>query len=237
MAMQVLPQTGAESPNSVEQLSPPGNEFPRQAGQTLKVSKRDNGLISPAKSTFSFNDDEPEPEPVSNLPDLFDKKQISQQITRGAPGDAALMSMVQRNQEGTDLARRKSQFYSEVFAYREPNLSPREKICRNSVITAEVKTNVIVRIYSTRPALSRRADKYSFVGERRIRFSERSLPASVPTVPETFLLHFHNPRPLCLFTVRWYLRVSLHPHHNRFTITTPTGNEQAQHSPRPSLHD
>ena len=148
LAMQVFPQPGAMSPNSIEQLSPLANEFPRQAGQTLKVAKRDNGLISPAKSTFSFNDDEPEPEPVSNLPDLIDEKQIARHITRGAPGDAALMSMVQRNQEGTDLARRKSQFYTEVFAYREPNLSPREKICKNSVITAEVKTNVIVRTCS-----------------------------------------------------------------------------------------
>ncbi len=144
--MQVSPQTGAVSPNSTEQLPPTANEFPRQAGQTLKVSKRDNGLISPAKSTFSFNDDEPESQPVSDVPDLIDEKQISRHISRGAPGDAALMSMVQRNQEGTDLARRKSQFYTEVFAYREPNLSPRERIYKSSVITAEVKTNVIVRI-------------------------------------------------------------------------------------------
>ena len=141
---------GTVSPLSSEQVSPTANEFPRQAGQTLKVSRRDNGLISPAKSTFSFNDDEPEAQPISNMPDLIDEKQIARHISRGAPGDAALMSMVQRNQEGTDLARRKSQFYTEVFAYREPNLSPREKIYRNSVITAEVKTNVIVRIHSVK---------------------------------------------------------------------------------------
>ena len=145
--MEVPPQPSVVSPNSNEHLSPTANEFPRQAGQTLQVSKRDNGLISPAKSAFSFNDDEPEPQPASNLPDLIDEKQISRHISRGAPGDAALMSMVQRNQEGTDLARRKSQFYSEVFAYREPNLTPRERISKTSVITAEVKTNVIVRTY------------------------------------------------------------------------------------------
>ena len=80
------------------------------------------------------------------MPDLIDEKQIARHVSRGAPGDAALMSMVQRDQEGTDLARRKSQFYTEVFAYREPNLSIREKTYRNSVITAEVKTNVIVRM-------------------------------------------------------------------------------------------
>lgn len=147
--MQGPPQTGAMSPNSIEQLSPTANEFPRRAGQTLQVSKRDNGLISPAKSTFSFNDDEPESQPVSNMPDLIDEKKISRNISRGAPGDAALMSMVQRDQEGTDLARRKSSYFTEVFAYREPNLSPRERIYKHSVITAEVKTNVIVRTCSS----------------------------------------------------------------------------------------
>lgn len=144
--MQDPPRSGAVSPLSNHQLSPTANEFPRPAGQTLKVSKRDNGLISPAKSTFSFNDEDDSTQAISNLPDLIDEKQIARHISRGAPGDAAFMSMAPRSQEGTDLARRKSQFYTEVFAYREPNLSPREKVYKNSVITAEVKTNVIVRV-------------------------------------------------------------------------------------------
>lgn len=59
------------------------------------------------------------------------------------------MSMAHRDQEGIDLARRKSSFFTEVFAYREPNLSPREKVYKNSVIVAEVKINVIVRPFPT----------------------------------------------------------------------------------------
>lgn len=147
--MQRPPQTRPVSPKSTVRLSPTANEFPRQAGQTLQVSKPENGLISPAKSTFSFNDDEPKSQPVSDMPDLIDHKKISRRISRGAPGDAALMSMVHRDQEGIDLARRKSSFFTEVFAYREPNLSPREKVYKNSVIAAEVKTNVIVRAFPT----------------------------------------------------------------------------------------
>ena len=134
--MPTPPKSGLSSRNSID-----ANAFPRQAGHSVAVNKRDNGLISPARSTFSFAD---EVEPVlmhgSKKPDLLDESQIS----RGSPGDAALMAMVNRDRTSTDLSRRKSQFYSEVFAYREPNLTVRERVNRYSVITAEVKTNIIV---------------------------------------------------------------------------------------------
>ena len=114
----------------------------------MKLSKRD-GFISPAQSTFSLHDDEQLGiRSMSTAPDLIDEKQIARNISRGAPGDAALAAMVQRNQstkEGEEASRRNTQFYGEVFAYREPNLTTREKITKFSVITAEVKTNVIVR--------------------------------------------------------------------------------------------
>lgn len=61
------------------------------------------------------------------------------------------MAMVNRDRASTDISRRKSQYYSEVFAYREPNLTARERVNRFSVITAEVKTNVIVRYPRSRP--------------------------------------------------------------------------------------
>ena len=114
---------------------------------STKFSRRDNGLISPAKSTFSFADETdsiPMPLAVSNKPDLLDETQISGPYGRGSPGDAALIAMVNKDRTSTDLSRRKSQFYSGVFAYREPNLTARDRVHRYSVITAEVKTNVIV---------------------------------------------------------------------------------------------
>ncbi|KAL8980197.1 MAG: hypothetical protein Q9205_004651 [Flavoplaca limonia] len=113
-----------------------------------KFSRRDNGLISPAKSTFSFADETdsiPMPLAVSDKPDLLDEKQISGPYGRGSPGDATLIAMVNKDRTSTDLSRRKSQFYSGVFAYREPNLTARDRVHRYSVITAEVKTNVIVK--------------------------------------------------------------------------------------------
>ncbi|KAL8801801.1 MAG: hypothetical protein Q9182_004208 [Xanthomendoza sp. 2 TL-2023] len=110
-----------------------------------KTSRRDNGLISPAKSTFSFADEiDPMSLPASEKPSLIDETQISGPYGRGSPGDAALIAMVNKDRASTDLSRRKSQFYSEVFAYREPNLTVRDRVHRYSIITAEVKTNVIV---------------------------------------------------------------------------------------------
>lgn len=140
-------RSGATSP--VYDRPSTADRFPKRAGSVLKASRRDNGIISPTESTFSFHDDEePSINAISAGPDLIDEKQISRHVTRGAPGDAALANMVKRNEstrEGELASKRNTQFYGEVFAYREPNLTAREKITKFSVITAEVKTNVIVR--------------------------------------------------------------------------------------------
>lgn len=134
------PQSDLSSLDSAE-----ANDFPRKAGRVFNVSKRDNGLISPAQSSFSFADDvDLVTMAPSNKPDIIDENHISGPMGRGSPGDAALMAMVNKDRASTDLSRKKSQYYSEVFAYREPTLTARDRVNRYSVITAEVKTNVIV---------------------------------------------------------------------------------------------
>ena len=72
------------------------------------------------------------------------EKQVVRHVDRGAPGDAALAAMVQRGPEDTDRARQRSKFYGEVFAYREANSSVKERVTRESMVMAELKTNVIV---------------------------------------------------------------------------------------------
>ena len=139
-------RSGATSP--VYDRPSTADRFPKRAGSILKVSKRDHGIISPTESNFSFHDDEePSMHAISTGPDLIDEKQIARHVSRGAPGDAALANMVKRNEstrDGEQMSKRNTQFYGEVFAYREPNMNTREKITKFSVITAEVKTNVIV---------------------------------------------------------------------------------------------
>lgn len=135
--MPTPPRSGLSSRNSIDL-----NAFPQPAGQSFVVSKRDNGLISPAKSTFSFADEvDPIPVQPSGKMDIMDENQISRQFSRSGQRD---VTMVDRDRASHDLSRRKSQFYSEVFAYREPNVTARDRVHRYSVITAEVKTNVIV---------------------------------------------------------------------------------------------
>ena len=74
------------------------------------------------------------------------QKENFNEVDRGAPGDASLIAMVQREPSEVKRARQKSSFYGEVFAYREPT-TPKDRVARESPITAEIKTNVIVRIY------------------------------------------------------------------------------------------
>ena len=145
-------RSGATAPTSYTRSST-ADSFSRRAGSVPQASKRDNAIVSPTGSTFSSaEDEEPGTHAVKKAPDLIDEKQIARHLSRrSAPGDASLAAMVQRNQSvrgGGEASKKNTQFYGEVFAYREPNLNTREKICKFSVITAEVKTNVIVRLKS-----------------------------------------------------------------------------------------
>ena len=140
--------TPAQSRTQSRSGSPTGNNFPRIAGSVLRVNKRDNGLISPAQPAFSFHDEEStrdQPIDSSTMPTSFDRKHIDRAIERDTPGGGSMIKRNQSSKDGSEAGRRRSQFYGEVFAYREPNLSTKERIYRNSMITAQVKTNVIVR--------------------------------------------------------------------------------------------
>jgi len=68
---------------------------------------------------------------------------LTKPINRGAPGDQAIFSEL-KTPEQREVARKKSQYYNDVFAHREPMSSARERIFRDSIIMADVKTNVIV---------------------------------------------------------------------------------------------
>ncbi|KAI4255097.1 MAG: hypothetical protein LQ352_002726 [Teloschistes flavicans] len=133
--MPTPPRSGLSSRNSID-----GRETPRPAGF---VTRRDHGLISPAKSSFSFADEvDPVPVAAPGKMDIMDENQISRTFSRNGPQD---VTMVDRDRASVDLSRRKSQYYTEVFAYREPNTTARERVHQYSIITAEVKTNVIVK--------------------------------------------------------------------------------------------
>ncbi|CAF9918659.1 hypothetical protein IMSHALPRED_004369 [Imshaugia aleurites] len=122
--------------------TPTANDFPTPAGQIFTVTKRDQGLVSPAESAFSFFD-EGSPHAMSTS-NLMEERARSRPMERGTPGESTYTAINTGNQDQNELRRNKSQYYTEVFSYREPNLSPRDRISKDSVITAEIKTNVII---------------------------------------------------------------------------------------------
>lgn len=72
-----------------------------------------------------------------------DSASIMRDIDRGAPGDKSIFSEM-KSPSQREVAKKKSQYYQDVFAQRESNTSARERVARESFVMADVRTNVIV---------------------------------------------------------------------------------------------
>jgi hypothetical protein len=75
-----------------------------------------------------------------------EERRTIRELDRGSPGDQAIFSE-RKTPEQKELARRKSQYYGDVFAHREPMTSARETITKESIVMADIRTNVIVRLF------------------------------------------------------------------------------------------
>ncbi|CAG8979664.1 hypothetical protein HYALB_00003895 [Hymenoscyphus albidus] len=109
----------------------------------------------------------PSPADSMAIPDLSpsssqsELNRITRKIERGAPGDEAIFDQNKSPQQ-KELAKRKSQYYDGAFAYiRESASSARERISRESMIVADIRTNVIVQ------------DEYAFITEISYSLSAR----------------------------------------------------------------
>lgn len=91
-------------------------------------------------------------------------------INRGTPGDQAIYSE-SKTPEQKKLGKRKSQHFNDAFAYRESNSSARERVERESMVIAEIRTNVIV--YGDLPLL-----KVYSLTDGRSKMNTRLLPIS-----------------------------------------------------------
>lgn len=134
-----------------------GSTFPRQAGDLLIPSRSETPSRSAASSRagdYTAETREQDrvgdasneiPRPPSAGPQRQQQPlQIVTDLRRGAPGDPSQTSIAKKTPEQVMAAKQKSQFYGEVFSYREPAASVRDRVGQDSVVTAEVKTNVIV---------------------------------------------------------------------------------------------
>lgn len=81
-------------------------------------------------------------------PIILEGQRITRDISRGTPGDMQKAS-VPKSPEQKQLAKKRSQYYGDAFAYREPAGSARERVSRDSMVLCELVTNVIVSFSSS----------------------------------------------------------------------------------------
>ncbi len=132
--------------DNTSQRSDPEEAFEASPGQPL-VDRRKNQVASliqlppsPADSDIAMREASPRGSPSATLKE---EQRITRNIDRGAPGDQSIFSD-SKTPEQKELAKKKSQYYGDVFASREPNASARERVTKESPILADVRTNVIV---------------------------------------------------------------------------------------------
>lgn len=132
-------------------MSPPSDGFPVPAGQMI-VSKLGGSVQGAVLSTSSSAKDTHGTDSAGVTQPK--SKQIANQVVRAAPKEVAINDMVRRepgapNGTGeTEQTKQRSQFYGNAFAYRGPPSSIRDRVYGESMVTAELKTNVIVRDHS-----------------------------------------------------------------------------------------
>lgn len=128
--------------DATSQRFDPEQELLLKVGKPVLLKKGSRSQVSliqlPPSPAYSDSNEMHAPtEPTA------EERRITRPIDRGAPGDGAIFSD-KKTPEQKELAKRKSQYYGDVFAYREPNTSARERISRESMIMADIRTNVIV---------------------------------------------------------------------------------------------
>jgi hypothetical protein len=131
--------------DATSQRYDPEESLPSSPEQTpLEPIRKRVSLIelppSPADSDSAMRQASPKGSPSATT---TEERRITRTLDRGTPGDQAIFSNA-KSPEQKELARRKSQYYNDVFAAREPSTSARERVLKDSPILADVRTNVIV---------------------------------------------------------------------------------------------
>ncbi|OAX77050.1 hypothetical protein ACJ72_08655 [Emergomyces africanus] len=75
----------------------------------------------------------------------FDRSDsITKELTRGTPTDGYPNRPLSKSSSQLDIARKRSQYFNEVFTSREPYHTPRHRVNQDSVVVVEIKTNVLL---------------------------------------------------------------------------------------------
>ncbi|KAG5300433.1 MIF domain-containing protein [Histoplasma ohiense] len=69
---------------------------------------------------------------------------ITKELTRGAPTDGYPNRFLTKSSSQLDIAKKRSQYFNEVFTSREAYHTPRHRVNQDSVVVVEIKTNVLL---------------------------------------------------------------------------------------------
>jgi hypothetical protein len=136
--------------DATSQRYDPIEDPPSSPEQTFVIDRRTKDLLSqkfpPSPEDSDSGMAMREASPASSASATTrEERRITRNIDRGSPGDQAIFSEAKTPQQ-RELARKKSQYYEDVFATREPSGSARERVTKESLIYADVRTNVIVSV-------------------------------------------------------------------------------------------
>ena len=121
--------------------SPVENAFPtppKPAESSASTFPLINGRTSPAPGKFM------NVQRAQSTPPQFTDDSRFRSLTRGTVGDLPDAQSLEQTWSRRHLSKKRSQYYSEAFAYREPSNTAKDRVVRDSVILAEVKLNCCV---------------------------------------------------------------------------------------------
>jgi hypothetical protein len=134
--------------DATSQRYDPIEDPPSSPDQTFAVDRKKKDLLSQkfppspedSDSGIAMREASPEGSPDATA---REERRITRNIDWGTPGDHDISSESQTPQQ-RELARKKSQYYEKAFATRERSGSARERVTNESLVYADVRTNVIV---------------------------------------------------------------------------------------------
>ena len=144
-----MPSSNSSIDATPRRINPTKNYPSSQDKDAFAADQREQGLVSHITFPPSPTDSDsgvamPDQNPLGSSSAIVkEERRITRDVDRGSPGDRAIFSDY-KTPEQKHLAKRKSQYYEDAFAYREPHGSARERITKESMVFADVRTNVIV---------------------------------------------------------------------------------------------
>lgn len=107
--------------------------------QPSDTSFRVNGRASPATAELMAL------QRAQSTPPGLTKDSQFRSLTRGSVGDLPPTRDLEQSWSRFHLSKKRSQYYSDAFAYREPSNTAKERVVRDSIILVEVKLSCCVR--------------------------------------------------------------------------------------------